>query len=52
MKLKRILPVLLMVLLLGCLLCTTAYAAPPRGDVAGAIRKHLESTLQVRSKLW
>ncbi|MBR0600528.1 DUF3852 domain-containing protein [Sinanaerobacter chloroacetimidivorans] len=36
MKLKRILPVLLLVLLLGFALCTTAYAAPP-GDVAGAI---------------
>jgi peptidoglycan/LPS O-acetylase OafA/YrhL len=36
MKLKRILPVLLVVLLLGCALCTTAYAAPT-GDVAGAI---------------
>ena len=36
MKLKRILPVLLVVLLLGCVLCTTAYAAPS-GDVAGAI---------------
>ena len=37
MKLKRILPVLLVVLLLGCVLCTTAYAAPT-GDVAGAIQ--------------
>jgi len=37
MKLKRILPVLLVVLLLGCVLCTTAYAAPS-GDVAGAIQ--------------
>jgi len=36
MKIKRILPVLLMILLLGCMLCTTAYAAPT-GDVAGAI---------------
>lgn len=36
MKLKRILSVLLMVLL-GCMLCTTAYATPPTGDVAGAI---------------
>lgn len=36
MKINRILPVLLVVLLLGCLLCTTAYAAPT-GDVAGAI---------------
>lgn len=36
MKLKRILPVLLVVLLLGCVLCATAYAAPS-GDVAGAI---------------
>lgn len=36
MKLKRILPVLLVVLLLSCMLCATAYAAPP-GDVAGAI---------------
>ncbi len=36
MKLKRILPVLLVVLLLGCVLCTAAYAAPT-GDVAGAI---------------
>lgn len=37
MKLKRILHVLLAVLLLGCALCTTAYAAPT-GDVAGAIQ--------------
>ena len=37
MKLKRILPVLLLVLLLGCVLCTAAYAAPT-GDVAGAIQ--------------
>jgi hypothetical protein len=37
MKLKRILPVLLVVLLLGCVLCMTAYAAPT-GDVAGAIQ--------------
>lgn len=37
MKLKRILPVFLVTLLLGCLLCTTAYAAPT-GDVAGAIQ--------------
>jgi hypothetical protein len=37
MNLKRILPVLLVVLLLGFALCTTAYAAPPTGDVAGAI---------------
>ncbi|WP_088224626.1 DUF3852 domain-containing protein [Desulfosporosinus sp. FKB] len=37
MKLKRILPVLLVALLLGCVLCTTAYAAPT-GDVAGAIQ--------------
>lgn len=37
MKLKRILPIFLVVLLLGCVLCTTAYAAPPTGDVAGAI---------------
>ncbi|MDO0825847.1 DUF3852 domain-containing protein [Desulfosporosinus nitroreducens] len=37
MKLKRILPVLLVVLLLGCVFCTTAYAAPT-GDVAGAIQ--------------
>lgn len=36
MKLKRILPVLLVVLLLSLALCTTAYAAPT-GDVAGAI---------------
>lgn len=36
MKLKRILPVLLVVLLLGFTFCTTAYAAPT-GDVAGAI---------------
>jgi len=36
MKIKRILPVILVVLLLGCMLCTTAYAAPT-GDVAGAI---------------
>lgn len=36
MKLKRIMPVILVVLLLGCILCTTAYAAPT-GDVAGAI---------------
>lgn len=36
MKINRILPVLLVVLLLGCVLCTTAYAAPT-GDVAGAI---------------
>jgi hypothetical protein len=36
MKINRILTVLLVVLLLGCLLCTTAYAAPT-GDVAGAI---------------
>ena len=36
MKLKRILPVLLVVLLLGSMLCTTAYATPT-GDVAGAI---------------
>lgn len=36
MKLKRILPVLLVVVLLSFALCTTAYAAPP-GDVAGAI---------------
>lgn len=36
MKLKRILPVLLVVLILGCMLCTTAYAAST-GDVAGAI---------------
>jgi len=36
MKINRILPVLVVVLLLGYLLCTTAYAAPT-GDVAGAI---------------
>ena len=36
MKQKRILPVLIAVLLLGCVLCTTAYAAPT-GDVARAI---------------
>lgn len=36
MKINRILPVLLVVLLLGCVLCTNAYAAP-NGDVAGAI---------------
>lgn len=36
MKLKQILPVLLVVLLLGFVFCTTAYAAP-NGDVAGAI---------------
>jgi hypothetical protein len=36
MKINRILPVLLVALLLGCVLCTTAYAAP-NGDVAGAI---------------
>lgn len=36
MKLKRILPVLLLTVLLGLALCTTAYAAP-KGDVAGAI---------------
>lgn len=36
MKLKRILPVFFVVLLLGCILCVTAYAAPS-GDVAGAI---------------
>lgn len=36
MKLKRILPVLLVVVLLGFAFCTTAYAAPT-GDVAGAI---------------
>ncbi|MDI6877928.1 MAG: DUF3852 domain-containing protein [Desulfitobacteriaceae bacterium] len=39
MKLKRILPVLLVVLLLGFVLCTNAYAATtPTGDVAGAIQ--------------
>ncbi len=36
MKLKRILPVLLVVIVLGFALCTVAYAAPT-GDVAGAI---------------
>lgn len=36
MKLKRILLVFFVVLLLGCILCATAYAAPS-GDVAGAI---------------
>jgi len=36
MKLKRILPVILVVLLLGFALCATAYAAP-NGDVAGVI---------------
>jgi hypothetical protein len=37
MKFKRILPVFLVVLLLGSMLCTTVYAALPTGDVAGAI---------------
>lgn len=37
MKLKQILPVLLLALLVGCVLCKTAYAAPT-GDVAGAIQ--------------
>lgn len=37
MKLKRILPVLVVILLLGCVLYTTAYAAST-GDVAGAIQ--------------
>lgn len=37
MKPKRILPILLVVLLLVFAFCTTAYAASPTGDVAGAI---------------
>lgn len=36
MKLKRILPILFVVLLLVCMFSVTAYAAPS-GDVAGAI---------------
>lgn len=37
MKPKRILPILLVVLLMVFAFCTTVYAAPPTGDVAGAI---------------
>jgi hypothetical protein len=36
-KVKKILMALCVVLILGSLFCVTAYAAPPTGDVAGAI---------------
>jgi len=46
MKLKQTLPVFLVVLLLGSMLCTTAYAAPT-GDVAGAIENTIDLILAV-----
>lgn len=36
-KMKKLLIVLCVTLILGGLFCVTAYAAPPTGDVAGAI---------------